>query len=652
MCLTLVCSVLHKLLRYQLNASPLLDSIRLEAVDDAMLDSCSAVEMVTSRTLCCSLERIGKVRSEADTGQAWLLPNDVRPQHLWCDSSDSTKRETSYSAQLRTVMASWFDLSDIDKELPFCNGSLIALPWRHDNEETSDDHQQLFRLTIRSVSEEDNGQPERMYVCADDLPYLLLKSSSAIPSQPSLHGESVVISLNKREHLLNLLPPTPNLSTMDQSNHRFSNLIGSLDCFDSIIFSGELGSGKTHAALMLAAHARVKSAYATFFLDCKRLQSSPNVRMKDILLALTSMFEQAAKSRPCLLVLDDIDVLVPNVTMGTDQEEGSAHQQQPNPVAIDQAKLIGDHFQNLMNAASSVEDAGKIVLVMTCHEEQAMHPSLLSQLFYQSVSVPSFNAVDREQLLVSMMRNLAGQDMMLPTGALLQDFGSRTDGFRPRDFDIVATRVLHARRPLPVSNQCVSLNKIIEDVLNAYTPISRQGIRAEDTSSSISWSHVGGLFRVKEYLSSSILRPVKYRRIYEHAPIRLPRGIVMYGPPGCGKSYLVPALARECGLTMITCRGPELLDKYIGASEAKVRQLFERAYAAAPSMLFLDEFDALAPVRGSDHTGVTDRVVNQLLTYLDGVEDSSNGSVYIVAATSRPDKVDPALLRPGRLEQQ
>jgi peroxin-1 len=94
---------------------------------------------------------------------------------------------------------------------------------------------------------------------------------------------------------------------------------------------------------------------------------------------------------------------------------------------------------------------------------------------------------------------------------------------------------------------------------------------------------------------------------------------------------------------LIACKGPEVLDKYIGASEAKVRELFSRASAVAPSILFLDELDALAPRRGSDNTGVTDRVVNQLLTFLDGVEDASTGTVYVIGATFRPDKVDPAL---------
>jgi len=114
----------------------------------------------------------------------------------------------------------------------------------------------------------------------------------------------------------------------------------------------------------------------------------------------------------------------------------------------------------------------------------------------------------------------------------------------------------------------------------------------------------------------------------------------------------VPILAKKSKLNLITCRGPELLDRYIGASEAKVRQLFARASAAAPCIIFFDDFDALAPQRGSDNTGVTDRVVNQLLTLLDGAEsDKKTHNIFIVAATSRPDKIDKALLRPGRLEK-
>mmetsp|Transcript_21517 Transcript_21517/g.35615 ORF Transcript_21517/g.35615 Transcript_21517/m.35615 type:complete len:265 (+) Transcript_21517:792-1586(+) len=133
------------------------------------------------------------------------------------------------------------------------------------------------------------------------------------------------------------------------------------------------------------------------------------------------------------------------------------------------------------------------------------------------------------------------------------------------------------------------------------------------------------------------------------APLRIQSGILLYGPPGCGKTLLAGALASECAVNFISVKGPEILNKYIGSSELGVRDLFTRARAASPSILFFDEFDAIAPKRGHDSTGVSDRVVNQLLTELDGVEALQG--VYVVAASSRPDLIDPALLRPGRLDK-
>ena len=497
---------------------------------------------------------------------------------------------------------------------------------------------------------------ESLCVAAKDLPHLLLKSCSVVESQLSpvdSSNEQKSLSLCKQELSLNLLPPTADIAT-DESINVTSNLCGDIACYDSIILTGDLGSGKTHAALMLGARARVIKGYATLYLDCKRLQSSSDVRMKDMLQALTDIFREALQAaKSCVIILDDIDELIPNVNMGG-EEEGSTHQQQPNPVAIDQAKLLADHLNCLIEDACTESRKGKPFVVMTARDDQSIHPAISSRCFCRTINVPSFNACDREELFATMLRNSIGKETSLPIGTVdLHDFGKRTEGFRPRDLAVVATRVSLALDGIQTESETQNLNlvKAVDGSLNGFVPISLQGVRAEDTTSSVSWSQIGGLFGAKDYLSSSILRPVKYHRVYQHSPIRLPRGIVLYGPPGCGKSFLVPALAKECGLTLITCRGPELLDKYIGASEAKVRQLFHRAYAASPSLLFLDEFDALAPVRGSDHTGVTDRVVNQLLTYLDGVEDAAMGSVYIIAATSRPDKVDPALLRPGRLEQ-
>ncbi|EDU41823.1 peroxisomal biogenesis factor 6 [Pyrenophora tritici-repentis Pt-1C-BFP] len=160
---------------------------------------------------------------------------------------------------------------------------------------------------------------------------------------------------------------------------------------------------------------------------------------------------------------------------------------------------------------------------------------------------------------------------------------------------------------------------------------------------------VGGHIVREIVLLETLQYPTTYAPIFAKCPLRLRSGLLLYGYPGCGKTLLASAVAGECGLNFISVKGPEILNKYIGASEKSVRDLFERAEAARPCVLFFDEFDSIAPKRGHDSTGVTDRVVNQLLTQMDGAEGLSG--VYVLAATSRPDLIDPALLRPGRLDK-
>jgi peroxin-1 len=261
---------------------------------------------------------------------------------------------------------------------------------------------------------------------------------------------------------------------------------------------------------------------------------------------------------------------------------------------------------------------------------------------------------DRVELFLTFLDRLMGQrheratELHGPVITKALGFGPRTAGFRPLDLFQLAERLNSA------SSSAHSFNylRLLEKVLGDYIPLSQRAALIEYIQHDYSMDDVGGLSNVKQELTHTILRPARYRRIYQHAELRLPRGILLFGPPGCGKSFVVPALARECGYPLIMCRGAELLDKYIGASEMKVRELFARAASVAPSLLWIDELDALAPRRGSDSTGVTDRIVNQLLTLLDGVEDTSvSGTIYVIGTSSRPDKIDPALLRPGRLER-
>ena len=185
--------------------------------------------------------------------------------------------------------------------------------------------------------------------------------------------------------------------------------------------------------------------------------------------------------------------------------------------------------------------------------------------------------------------------------------------------------------------------------IKGFVPLSLRGLSLHSSGSSVTFEHVGGLVEVKQMLKETLQWPHKYPHIFKQCPIRQRCGVLLYGPPGTGKTLLAGAVAKEFQLNFVSIKGPELLNKYIGASEQAIRNLFTRAQSAKPCILFFDEFESLAPRRGHDRTGVTDRVVNQLLTQLDGVETLQG--VYILAASSRPDLIDPALLRPGRIDR-
>ncbi|CAB1101477.1 unnamed protein product [Ectocarpus sp. CCAP 1310/34] len=200
--------------------------------------------------------------------------------------------------------------------------------------------------------------------------------------------------------------------------------------------------------------------------------------------------------------------------------------------------------------------------------------------------------------------------------------------------------------------QLAPLSVTMEDFLTAVKKVQpsakREGFA---TVPGVSWSDVGALASVREELSLSILEPIAYPERFEKLGLTIPAGVLLYGPPGCGKTLLAKAIANESGANFISVKGPELLDKYVGESEKSVRQVFQRARASSPCIIFFDELDALCPKRGGggEGGGVTERVVNQLLTEMDGLEARKN--VFVVAATNRPELIDQAMLRPGRLDR-
>ena len=192
----------------------------------------------------------------------------------------------------------------------------------------------------------------------------------------------------------------------------------------------------------------------------------------------------------------------------------------------------------------------------------------------------------------------------------------------------------------------------MEDFLNAYkevTPTAMREVYIEVPT--IHWRDIGGLENVKEELREAVEWPLKKPDVFKRMGIRPPKGILLYGPPGCGKTLLARAVATESEANFITIKGPEVFSKWVGESEKAIREVFRKGRMAAPAVVFFDEFDSLVPRRGMGYadSGVTERVISQLLTEMDGIVSLED--VVVIAATNRPDIVDPAILRPGRFDR-
>lgn len=201
----------------------------------------------------------------------------------------------------------------------------------------------------------------------------------------------------------------------------------------------------------------------------------------------------------------------------------------------------------------------------------------------------------------------------------------------------------------------VEMNDFLQASKSIQPTAKREGFAV---APDVTWSDIGALAAVREELLYNVLEPIAHPERFKQLGLDVPAGVLFFGPPGCGKTLLAKALANQSGANFISVKGPELLSKYVGESESRVRQVFSRARSSAPCVIFFDELDALCPKRGSGleglsssggggSNGVSDRVVNQLLTELDGLE--SRRDVYIIAATNRLELIDDAMLRPGRL---
>jgi len=309
-----------------------------------------------------------------------------------------------------------------------------------------------------------------------------------------------------------------------------------------------------------------------------------------------------------------------------------------------------------------LESRGNVIVIAATNRPNALDPALRRPgRFDREIEIPMPDKHGRLEILQIHTRKLRELGV-LSSDVDLAKLAEITHGYTGADLAaLVKEAVLHAiRRQVPLDESSkwpppdellASIKVTFEDFMFAYRSIVPSGLREIHVEvPDVRWSDIGGLEEVKRALRESVEIPLRHPEIYEKYGIKPPKGILLYGPPGCGKTLLAKAVATESGANFIAVKGPEIMSKWVGESEKAIREIFRKARLYAPTVVFFDEIDAVAPLRGLDlDTGVSERVVTQLITEMDGIEKLEN--VVVLAATNRPDLIDPALLRPGRFDK-
>ncbi|XP_028794149.1 LOW QUALITY PROTEIN: peroxisome biogenesis protein 1-like [Neltuma alba] len=411
-----------------------------------------------------------------------------------------------------------------------------------------------------------------------------------------------------------------------------------------ILIYGPSGSGKTSLARTVAKYFEKHGDILAhiIFVSCSKLalENVPTIRKE-----VTNNVMEALDHAPSIVIFDDLDSMI-----STSESEGPQLSMSAAGLASFLTDIIDEYGERRRKSCGF----GPIAFIASVQALEKIPQSLSSSgRFDFHIQLPAPAASERE----AMLRHEIKRRQLECADDILLDVAVKCDGYDGYDLEILVDRAVHAAvsRFLP-SNAALNEHEsplLMEDFSQAmhdFLPVAMRDItKASSDGGRSGWDDVGGLDDIQNTIKEMIELPSKFPRTFAQAPLRLRSNVLLYGPPGCGKTHIVGAAAAACSLRFISVKGPELLNKYIGASEQAVRDIFSKAAAAAPCLLFFDEFDSIAPKRGHDNTGVTDRVVNQFLTELDGVEILTG--VFFFAATSRPDLLDAALLRPGRLDR-
>ncbi len=399
-----------------------------------------------------------------------------------------------------------------------------------------------------------------------------------------------------------------------------------------VLLYGPPGTGKTLLAKAVA------NESAAHFISI----SGPEIMSKfygESEARLREIFKEAREKSPSIIFVDEIDSIAPKREEVTGEVE----------------RRVVSQMLSLMDG---LEARGKVIVIAATNRPNAIDPALRRPgRFDREIEIKVPDKKGRKDILAIHTRN-----MPLADDVDLDKCAAVSHGYVGADLEYLCKEAAMKclRRLLPELNledekiPPETLEKLIvngEDYQKALREVTPSGMREVFIENpDVKWDDVGGLVEVKRELQEAVEWPMKYPMLYEKLGHKMPRGILLHGPSGTGKTLLAKAVATESEANFVSVRGPELLSKWVGESERGIREIFRRARQASPCVIFFDEIDSIAPIRGAGgETAVTERVVSQLLTELDGMENMHG--VVVLAATNRADMIDSALLRPGRFDK-
>ena len=399
-----------------------------------------------------------------------------------------------------------------------------------------------------------------------------------------------------------------------------------------VLLYGPPGTGKTLLAKAVANESQAHFISISGPEIMSKFYGESEARLREI-------FKEAREKAPSIIFVDEIDSIAPKREEVTGEVE----------------RRVVSQMLSLMDG---LEARGKVIVIAATNRPNAIDPALRRPgRFDREIEIKVPDKKGRKDILAIHSRN-----MPLSDDVNVEKISSVSHGYVGADLEYLCKEAAMKclRRLLPELNMeeeklpPETLDKLIvnnDDFQKALIEVTPSGMREVFIENpDVKWEEVGGLEDVKRELQEAVEWPMKYPGLYDRLGHKMPRGILLHGPSGTGKTLLAKAVATQSEANFVSVRGPELLSKWVGESERGIREIFRRARQASPCVVFFDEIDSIAPIRGAGgETAVTERVVSQLLTELDGMENMHG--VVVLAATNRPDMIDPALLRPGRFDK-